>query len=464
MTSLNKLSPSSAISYQELLDQEDVPVPAHLRETRSPDLGNMRLDVDNYISPEFHRQEVEHVWKRTWQLACREEDIPNVGDHLAYDVADLSLIVVRAAEHEIKAYFNSCLHRGRRLVTEPGCKSTFRCPYHAWTWNLDGNIKFVPCKTDFDYAGDDAFKLPEAKVGRWQGFVFVNPDPKAGPLMDFLQVLPEHFKDYDLDHCYKALHIQKNIDCNWKAALEAFMESYHVIATHPQLLTFMGDANAQYDILSDHISRSITVNAVNSPHIEPPPAQQVMEDTLRESGRVFNEGELQVPEGMSARKFLAQMNREIFSREHGRDYSRATDSELLDAILYWVFPNIEIWAGYLANIVYRARPLGNDPDRCIFEIMVLQRVPEGQDIPAGVPIHYLADDERFSDAEELGILGKVFDQDLDNLPHVQQGMKTAAQNGAGGLILGDYQESRIKQLHRMLEHYIGEGRNAAGSL
>lgn len=452
----NKQSPSSAISYQQLLDQETVPVPAHLRETRSPDLGALRLDPRNYTSVEMHHQEVKHVWNRTWQLACREEDIPHVGDHLTYDVADLSLIVVRSAEHEIKAFYNSCLHRGRRLVSEPGCKSSFRCPYHAWTWNLDGSNKFIPCKKDFDYVDGDALRLPEASVDCWQGFVFVNPDKTAAPLLDHLEVLPEHFKDYDLGSCYKALHIQKTIACNWKAALEAFMESYHVIATHPQLLTFMGDANAQYDILSDNISRSITANALHSPHIEAPPEQQVLEDTLRESGRVFNDMDLHVPKGSTARKYLAQVHREVFSREYGQDYSVATDSELLDAILYWVFPNIEIWGGYLANIVYRSRPNGNDPDSCIFEIMVLQRVPAGQAKPPGVPIHYLTDTERFSDAAELGILGKVFDQDLDNLPEVQRGLKVAAMNGAEGLIPGQYQESRIVQLHRMIEKHIGK--------
>ncbi len=194
------------------------------------------------------------------------------------------------------------------------------------------------------------------------------------------------------------------------------------------------------------------------------PQQQVMEDTLRESGRVFTEGELEVPEGMTARRFLADMNRAIFSKEHRKDYSQVTDSELLDAILYWVFPNIEIWGGYLANIVYQFRPAGNDPDACIFDIMLLQRVPEGEPKPAGVPVHHLGEDESFSDAEELGVLGSVFDQDMNNLPHMQSGLKVAAQNGRGGLILGDYQESRIKHMHNMLDRYIREGREHAVKL
>ncbi len=140
MTAQIKTQPTAGTTYQQLLDQEKVQVPERLRTQHNPPLDDMRLDPRHYTSREYHDQEVAHVWSRTWQLACREEDIPNVGDHLLYDVADLSLIVVRSSESEIKAFFNSCLHRGRRLVTEPGCKSNFRCPYHAWTWNLDGKV------------------------------------------------------------------------------------------------------------------------------------------------------------------------------------------------------------------------------------------------------------------------------------------------------------------------------------
>ena len=174
--------PSDGLSYQELLDQETVPVPAHLREVNNPDLGSPRLDPSRYTDRAFHAQEVAHIWNRVWQFACRVEDLPEVGDHLLYEVGDLSLIVVRSDEDTIKAFHNSCLHRGRKLVTEDGCKNAFRCPYHAWTWNLDGSIKFVPCKKDFEHAGDATFNLPEARVGTWQGFVFVCP-AQDGPTL-----------------------------------------------------------------------------------------------------------------------------------------------------------------------------------------------------------------------------------------------------------------------------------------
>ncbi len=454
--------PSDGLSYQQLLDRETVPVPEHLRVVNNPDLGPSRLDPARYTSRAFHDLEIEHIWNRVWQLACREEDLPEVGDHLLYEVGDISLIVVRSDQDTIRAFHNSCLHRGRKLVTEDGCRETFRCPYHAWTWNLDGSIRFVPCKKDFEHAGEEAFRLPEARVGRWQGFVFVCPDPDGPSLETFLEVLPEHLDRYDLQRCYKAIHVEKKVNCNWKVALEAFMESYHVIATHPQLLTFMGDANAQYDVLSDHVNRAITGNATSSPHLGELPQQQVLEDTLRESGRVFSSGELELPPGTSAREYLAQMNRELFSREFGMDFSQVTDSELLDAILYWLFPNIEIWGGFLGNIVYRARPCGQDPDSCLFEVMVLQRLGADQQPKRGVPVHRLQDHESFSDAPELAVLGKVFDQDMDNLPHMQEGLRAAAHNGRDGLLFGEYVDSRLLHMHSTIDRYIERGQRGEG--
>lgn len=458
MTIINKKSPSKGLSYQDYLDMEEVPVPDHLRITQSPDLGDMHLDPRRYFSREMHELEKEHVWTNTWQLACRVEDIPEAGDHTVYDAADISLIVVRNNDNSIKAFFNNCMHRGRRLVTEDGNSQKFRCPYHAWTWNIDGSNAFVPCKKDFEYAGEENFDLQEVAVEIWQGFVFVHPGQNPPPLSEYLEVLPEHFKDYDLQDCYKAIHVQKVVGSNWKVALEAFMESYHVIATHPQILEFMGDCNAQYDIFGDHTSRSVTANGVNSPHIEGKiNEQQVMEATVKCSGRVGGDEEFSLPEGMTARKYLAQLNREQFAEAYDRDFSQVTDAELMDAILYYVFPNIEIWAGFLGNIVYVSRPHDDNPDQCIFDIMVLLRVPKGQPMPKGVPVHKLSIDQTFSDAEELGVLGGVFDQDMNNLPHMQQGLKTAARNGRKGLILGDYQESRIKHLHNTIDLYIEKG-------
>jgi len=125
-------------SVQEILNTDTRPVGAALRENRNDFLGDEDLDRERYFSPDFYRLEADRMWSHTWQMACRVEQIPNVGDHVVYEVADKSLIVMRSAPTEIKAFFNVCLHRGRILRETGGHVSNLRCKFHGFTWRLDG--------------------------------------------------------------------------------------------------------------------------------------------------------------------------------------------------------------------------------------------------------------------------------------------------------------------------------------
>ncbi len=157
-----------------------------------------------------------------------------------------------------------------------------------------------------------------------------------------------------------------------------------------------------------------------------------------------------VPEGTTARQFIGEMNREAFSAASGQDLSQVTLAELQDAILYDAFPNFQVWAGYFGNIVYQFRPNGDDHESCIFDVRLLLRSSEGERTP-GVPIHVLKDEQCFSDAEELGALGPVFDQDMGNLPNMMKGLKASFK---GAVSLASYQESRIRHLHTTLKKYF----------
>jgi len=156
--------PHGARVVQELLDAESRPVPATLRATADDDLGTGGVARSRYTSRAVHDLEVEKVWARLWQMACRQEQIPEVGDSVVYDVAGFSLIVVRSAPDEIRAFHNSCLHRGTRLRTQPGPVTELRCPFHGFTWNLDGTFAGMPCPWDFPHVDPDTFCLPEARV------------------------------------------------------------------------------------------------------------------------------------------------------------------------------------------------------------------------------------------------------------------------------------------------------------
>ena len=444
---------SEGPSYQDYLARDTNAVPASLGTEYSAFLGSAPLEASRYTSQAFFEREVTRLWPKVWQMVCREEDIPDVGDVHVYDIVGKSFLVTRVAPGEIRAYYNVCLHRGRKLRTESGQTEDFRCPFHGFTWHLNGRIKSVPCRWDFEHLTDDDLKLPEARVATWGGFVFLNMDPDAPPLDEYLEVLPAHFERWRLEDCYKAAHVAKVIRCNWKVAMEAFMESYHVIATHPQILPVIADANAQYDILGRHVNRNLTAFAAPSPHL----GQSVTEeDVLRGMLGLWGKPGsadrlLDNTEDTEPRRLLGALNREAFRRADGGDYSTVTDAETLDALVYNVFPNFSPWAGFAPNIVYRWRPHDRSVGECIMEVMILKRAAEGASKPRGVPVHWLDEDEPWSAASELPILGPVIDQDMSNMPYVQEGLVASANDQVQ---LGNYQEIRIRHFHQTLDDYL----------
>jgi phenylpropionate dioxygenase-like ring-hydroxylating dioxygenase large terminal subunit len=455
---------SAGLSYQEVLDLDTRSVPDVLREERVIDLGGDPVPVSRYTDPEFFKLEVEKLWLKAWQMACREEDIPNAGDYIIYDIVGKSLLVVRQKDGSIRAFANSCLHRGRKLATQGGCKQQFRCMYHGFTWNNDGSFAENPMPWDYPQLEGADMRLPEAKVGAWGGFVFVNFNPKAPPLASVLDPMPRHFERWRLEDCYKAVHVAKMIPANWKAVSEAFMESHHSLTTHPQILPYLADENSQYDILSEHITRHISAVCVPSPLMDASKlTEQLILDAMMGTGGRGGVGENQapafkVPEGMTARAYAADLFRQMFSAEDGHDYSDKSDAEMLDAILYNVFPNMSFWAGFAPNLIYRWRPIGQRHDQTLMEVMRLKRVPKNGPRPRPAQMHLLRDDQQWTDAEELGPLGDIFNQDMSNLPYVQEGLEASM---SGVVHFGRYSEMRIKQHHVMLEKYLGLKRNGA---
>jgi phenylpropionate dioxygenase-like ring-hydroxylating dioxygenase large terminal subunit len=433
---------SSGLSYQELLRGDSRTVPDILREESPAKLDDVRVPIERYTSRAFHDLEIEKVWRRVWQMACREEDLPEAGDHLVYEVGPISLLLVRGETGEIKAFHNACLHRGRKLRTGPGSSAELRCPVHGWTWALDGSLREVPCRWDFPDVRPEEQRLPQARVGSWGGFVFVNPDPDAAPLSEHLGDLPRHFERWPLEERYKEAHVAKPLPCNWKVAQEAFMEAYHVVGTHPQLLPGIGDTNSQYDVW-DTFSRAITPNMTPSPHMRDTPSEQAMLDTM--TGRSLDQVPMvQVPEGRTARETLA-LSARMQLQAFVPGVTDLSDAELCDSFYYTVFPNFHPWGAY-NKLVYRFRPFENDPDRCVMEVMYL--APFRGKRPRAAPVHWLSEDEDWTKAPELGFLARVFNQDTMNLGQVQSGLHASVREHVQ---LGRYQESKIRHFHALLE-------------
>ena len=439
---------SKGVDYQELLDTDTVEVPVQLR-WRSPiSAGPTSVSVERYTSADYHRLEVERLWRRVWQMACREEDIPEVGDHLTYDIAGVSIIVVRSEPNTIRAYHNVCLHRGRLLKEKPGRDVELRCSFHGFAWNLDGSLKHVPCKWDFPQV-DDEWKLRDVQVGSWGGFVFINLDPNAAPLADHLGELTSHFERWPLERRYKQAHVAKVLRCNWKVAQEAFMEACHVVATHPQLLAGLGDANSQYDAW-DTFSRAITPNGTPSPHLAWAPTEQDMLDAMFD--RSLDEPPLVVvPEGRTARQTAGDLRRNAMAGVVGSAAAaQLSDAEMCDSFYYTLFPNFHPWGAY-NRIVYRFRPHGNRHDMSVMECMFLSPYDEAAGRPPAVPIHWLGPDDDWTEAPELGMLARVFNQDVFNLPHVQVGLETGSLDS---VTFANYQETKLRHFHALLDQWM----------
>ncbi|NJO32964.1 MAG: aromatic ring-hydroxylating dioxygenase subunit alpha [Rhodospirillales bacterium] len=451
-----KYSPDERPSetYEDILRRDTRQAPAFLFQGPTPDLGLEAVAASRYFDPAFFQLEVEHVWSRVWQMACREEDIPNVGDYHIYQNVGRSLIVVRSAPDTIQAFHNVCLHRGRKLVTHNGNKTEFRCPFHGMTWACSGALKENPIAWDFPQLRDKNMSLPDAQVGRWGGFVFINLDKNAPPIETVLGPIPEHFAAYDVAGRYKAAHVVRAMPCNWKVAAEAFMESHHTVTTHPQLLPWLGDVNSQYDVLTDYVTRQFSAAGVASPFVadENYDEAAILRAVAGNTSRTAGAKGAQLPDGMTARAYMAEMTRTRLAEADGRDYGSASDAEMLDPLLYNVFPHFSVWAGYAPTLVYRWRPEGMNPDRCLMDVMILRPIPEGAPRPPSAPLHTLTESENWNDATELGGLAGVLEQDMANLPFVQEGLKASANNLVH---FSSYMELRIRQLHRMLDRYIG---------
>ena len=435
---------SPGITYQQLLDQDSRPVPDVLRLQSPKDMGLQRYSVKRYTSAAWHELEVERLWKKVWQFTCREEDIPEPGDHYRYDIAGMSFLIVRTETGELKAYPNACLHRGRMLKEFDGNAAELRCPFHGFCWKLDGQLKDIPADWDFPQIDQSDFSLPEIPLAVWAGFIFINPDQDCDPFDAFIKDLAEQFERWNPGGLYKQAHAAKVMPCNWKIAQEAFCEAFHVNATHPQIMRSIGDVNSQVDVW-ENCSRVITAGGTHSPLL----TDVSNPDLIRAMMDLDHDAEVpEIPEGVSLRTFLADRSRENLKAIAGDRAETYCDAELMDSLDYTLFPNFHPW-GAFNGIVYRFRPNGNDHRSSIMECMML--APFEGERPSAAKVHWLEEDETWSSV--LGFLGKVFDQDSFNMPKVQQGLEATYMDG---IVLSGYQESKVRWLHHKLTEWVGE--------
>lgn len=443
------------IGVQDILADDSRPVPSYLTEQSYEFLGDEDIPVERYTSADFFQREIRDMWPRVWQWACREEHVPEEGDYLVYDFGPYSVLVVRTEEGQLKAFRNACRHRGTMLKppASEGSAGFIRCPYHGWQWDLEGKLQTLPCPWDFPHVDRAEYGLISVRCETWGGFVFVNLDENAPPLLDYLDPLPKHLSGDIFANRYVAMHIQKELDCNWKIASEAFLEAYHVMETHPQLMRTNGDANTQYDFYGDNINRLINVAGSPSAFLQEELTEQQILDSflMGDSGDVGDK--LTVPEGSTARKVMAQFLRDMSRQKGMRDLDETSDSEIVDSIAYFAFPNQQFFSGVAFPIVYRFRPDGMDHAKSIFDLVILkQRPTDGTAWETAEP-YRLKSHESYTTVPGIDpYVGNVYDQDTGNMEAAQRGCATL---GRDGVTLANYQEIRIRHMHRTLMKYLG---------
>jgi choline monooxygenase len=211
--------------------------PARYAAVRKPLLEAETLPPDCYISESFFRREVETIFMKVWNFIGREDRVPNPGDYAAFEFVGVPVVLVRGRDNKVRAFSNSCRHRGAKVMQGEGNCKVMSCPYHAWTYTIDDGRLIGAMEMDETQGFQKKdFGLIELRLETWAGFLFINFDHDAAPLSDWLGDLPEVLASYNLETMVTTRRVEYDLECNWKVYVENAMESYHVPTVHQQTL------------------------------------------------------------------------------------------------------------------------------------------------------------------------------------------------------------------------------------
>jgi phenylpropionate dioxygenase-like ring-hydroxylating dioxygenase large terminal subunit len=428
------------------------------------------IGTEAYLSEDYARAERDKLWRKVWQQAGRLEDIPEVGDFITFDILDDSILVVRESADSIKAFYNVCTHRGRRLVDTPagkrnarGKKTNFICGFHGWTFNHQGKCTFIQHQDDWQGAlSDDRTRLGEVKVDTWGGWIWINMDPNCEPLSDYLEPAAAMLDPFQLQNMRPRWRKWVVFDCNWKVALEAFNETYHVPGTHPEFMEFgqfrgwgrnQGlHSNIGYDAPKgqEEDQAKLRLGAGDDPRLSTAEMQVfTWENANTNTTMTLVNAALrlkdELPEGTPA----PEVSKHWLASARADDEKRGVIWPVVDpqhtaktGTSWQVFPNFQIGHAVNNMLCYSARPYKYDPDKCIFEAAVYELFPEGEAPDA---------DWEYTETSEWP---PVLQQDFANMAAVQQGMKNS---GFRGTQPNPYMERTIPSLHYNLAKFMGTG-------
>jgi phenylpropionate dioxygenase-like ring-hydroxylating dioxygenase large terminal subunit len=425
----------------------------------------MRVATDRYHAPDYHLRERERLWMRVWQVAGRADDIAEPGDWMEHRIFDQSFVLARGKDGVVRGFVNACRHRGNAFCEGRGHAARFTCPYHNWSYGLDGRLLAV-ARPDFDGTTEDfvgakeELGLIEVPVECFAGFIFLNPDPEAAPLADFLGEVAGLLAPYRLDEMVPVgLNVRETLECNWKVVMDAFQEGYHIQGVHPELIPAMDESKERYGFFGDH---SVATGPFGAANLESfGPEQQVesirglpatfpgVVEVLPRFEELVNrhrtaDGTPAFPEGVTGRLLLQQATRDTLTAK-GLDVSGLTDTQMSDNHFHLVFPNLfmTIRAGEATVIISAPHPDG-DPNRCYWHVQNLMWLPRDERSARREPLREIAEGDHFPYFLAL-------EQDWEMMQRQQRGLRN---RGLGHMTL-TRQEVRLAYYHSVLDSWVG---------
>ncbi|MEN3953162.1 aromatic ring-hydroxylating dioxygenase subunit alpha [Iodidimonas sp. SYSU 1G8] len=425
-----------------------------------PDLGSEPISGERFHSRDWMDKEWTRMWRRVWNMAFRASDVPEPGDTFTYELGKESFVFVRGHDGRIRGFYNVCQHRGNLLMLNgEGCGhvESFHCGYHGWQWNLEGVLQHIPDVETYPQFRDGVpahtLGMEPVETDIWGGWVWFKMDPGGPSLLEFLDPIPAHLDPYEIEKWdiidYKTFEWRSN----WKAVCDAFNESYHFQALHPQMMQW-SNGMATVELLGIH-SRMVNEYGTVDPRYhdqkDPGPEMRQFMGLLGIDPDTFDRPPQEV------RLELQRLKRSVQDKTH-LPYRKLRDDQLSDTYHYTIFPNVS-WNVTSETINgFRYRPHPSDPNISYYDLIIMRHAPPGvpkmdythRVIPAdSMPRSY----RDVLDMDMHPIISKVLEQDGANLGAVQRGLSS---DGFRGMVLCD-QELRVRLFHQVVEDYV-EGR------
>jgi len=428
------------------------------------------IPASEYTSPEMLTLEKERLWPKVWQMACRLEEIPAVGDFVNYKIFDESILVTRTAKDRIQAFYNTCQHRGRRLRDdERGRAGQWYCRFHGWRYNLDGSIAYVHDREDWQACplNDADIGLKEVRVDTWAGWVWINQDTEAQSLRKYLGEAADLLDPFELENT--RIHWWSTIvaPINWKVIVEAFNEAYHAAATHTIGVHYKGFKSPGVAFGDHGMFYSISTTGELYEYLDTETQRWTEAKTAQEAIWAHNRHQFTTLFAITGEPLLAAcerlhaensgplsgeqlalrlegLHREEFAKRGLTWPERLTREAQAKAGVDWhLFPNTVLLPTADGALWYRARPNGDDPNSSLFDIWSLRRYPAGV-----APVY---EHETVEGFDAFRGRNPFLEEDFDNMEAVHQGMKS---RGWAGARLNPLQEAQIANFHRALRSYI----------